>query len=173
MANHESGFTLVEIAVYLALLGALTVFIANFLIHVTFAYQQSRAEREALSNARLLLETLATTVASAQSIYFPTSQFHNDAGQLSLVTAVDPNAEHVAKYIDFWIDAGRFMMREEGVQENFISALSVQVVGFRVEPIMQGLGREAVRATLTLEYANARHPSSITLHATSALRGNY
>ncbi len=171
--QHKAGFTLVEIIVYLALLAVLAVFIANFLIRVTFAYQQSRAEREVLSNARLLLETVTGAVASAQSMYLPVSQFHTAAGQLSLVTAVNPNAGHAVKYVDFWIDSGQFMMREEGVQESSISASSVRVVGFRVEPIMQGVGREAVRAALTLEYAGARYPSSVTLETTTALRGNY
>lgn len=165
--------TLIEILVYVALLGMIAVFVSNALIQLSNAYQQARAEREVVSNARLILETVTRTVAQATSIYSPTSRFNQDAGELSLITAIGADANHTTAYVDYYIDNGRLYQRPEGQSETPISAASVKVNKFYLERILQGLGREAVKITLQVSYARAHASSTITLNSTEALRGNY
>ncbi len=170
--NKNEGLTLIEIIIYVALLGSIAVVIANFLLSTVNAYQRARAEREVISNARLLLETVNKSVAQADKVYSPTSRFNQDTGQLSLVTQLTPPAGHTTAYEDFWVDNGRLWARKEGQGETPISAASVRVAKFSLEWIIQGLNQEAVKITLQIDSAS-RFPTSITLNSTTVLRGNY
>lgn len=171
--RFNKGLTLVEIIIYVAFLGAISVFIANFLIQIVNTYNRARAEREVIANARLMLERINKTVSESQTIYSPTSVLNSDAGQLSLITASGATPEHATAYADFWVDNGIMFMRQEGRGAIPLSASSVRVNKFRPERIMQGLGREAVKIILQIDYANAKFPATITLNSTTALKGNY
>lgn len=167
------GTTILEIVVYTALFGIIAIIISNFLIQIVGAYNISRAEREVLSNGRLLLETVTKSLAEAKEIYTPTSAFNKDLGQISLITKTGVQPEHETAYIDFWVDHGRLWMRKEGANPTPLSASSVRVGKFRLERLSQGLGRDAVRLTLQVNFAQQKFSSTITLNATTALRGNY
>lgn len=171
--QKNRGITLIEIVVYIGLLGFLAVFTANSLIQISDTYGRARAEREVIANARLILETITKTATQSQEIYGPTSIFLSELGQLSLITPLLPLAEHKDKYIDFYVDNGRMWTKEEGKAEIPLSAISVRITKFRLERIMQGFNREAVAITLQIDSALSKHPSSITLHTTATLRGNY
>ena len=171
--RSNKGLTLVEIIIYVAFLGAISVFIANFLIQMVNTYNRARTEREVVSNARLVLEQINKAISESQTIYSPTSILNNDAGQLSLVTATGAAAEHATAYLDFWVDNGIIFMRQEGQNAIPLSASSVRVSKFKPERIMQGLGREAIKITLQVDNANAKFPATITLNSTIALKGNY
>lgn len=164
---------MVEIVIYVALLGVVAVFASNFMIHVADSYQRSRAEREVLANARLLAEAVSRSVAEAREIYSPTSRFNDSGGQLSLVTATNPPAEHETAYEDFYLDNGRLYNRKEGGGEIPLSASSVRVTKFYLERIGQALGREAVKMTIEVSSAGSKFPTAATLQATKAIRGNY
>jgi len=165
--------SLVEIVMYVALLGALSVFVTNSLIQIAGAYQRVRAEREVLSGARTLLDAVAKSTAAAEEVYTPASRFNSDAGQLSLVTVLGATPGHTTAYIDFWVDGGRAFSRAEGSATTTLTVASVRVVKFRFERLVQGLNREAVKTTVQVDSANPRFPASVTLNATTALRGNY
>lgn len=162
-----------EIIIYIALLGMIAVFIANSLIQIVDVYYRARAEREALSNGRLLLETLNKSIASSQEIYTPTSRFNNDAGQLSLITQVGAPTGHETAYVDYYLDNGRLWMRPDGQIASSLSAASVRINKLRLERIFQGLNREAVKITLVVNSASSKFNASTILNSTTALRGNY
>lgn len=170
--KNRQGISLIEIVIYVAILGGLSVLLVNFLLQVTGVYHRARAEREVLSNARLLLETIDNTVSQAQKVYLPTSRFNVDTGQLSLATIIGAQIEHPTSYVDFWIDNGRLWTRQEGGPNTALSAATVRVNKFRVERIAQGLGREAVKVTLEIS-SSSKFPVVTTLNLTTAVRGNY
>lgn len=171
--SARAGFSLIEIIVYVALLGMAAVFMVNSFMEITAVYARARAEREVLTNARAILETVTDAIASSQSVYGRTSRFNNDAGQLSLATAAASMPAETSAYVDFWVDGGRIFQRIEGQSAVALSASSVWVSEFRFERIIQTLGREAVKATIRVDAAGTKFPASVTLNATTALRGNY
>lgn len=170
--KKQNGFSLLEIMIYIALLGGIAVFVINFLLHTVNVYQRSVAERGVVANGRLLLEFVNKTISESQEIYRPTSKFLDNAGQLSLVDAATSTPQHTTMYIDFWADNGIFYMKREGGATIALSAASVRVSRFYIEEIAQGLGRQAVKATIQVDSAS-KYPSSTTLNSTTALRGNY
>ncbi|MBI3630976.1 MAG: prepilin-type N-terminal cleavage/methylation domain-containing protein [Candidatus Sungbacteria bacterium] len=173
MNQREKGFSLMELIVYVALLGMLSVFATNALIQIASTYQRSRAEHAALSDARTLLDTLVRAISQAKEVYAPTSRFGSDAGQLSLVTAVGARPGHTDAYVDFWSDNGVFLTRAEGSATTTLSSVGVRVTKLRFERMVQSYGREAVRTTLRVEAINQHFPASVVLTVTTALRGSY
>lgn len=172
-SSRRRGISLIETLVYVALLGIIVVFITNSLIQIISTYQHARAEREVLSNARLIMETVTKQIAYSQEIYAPTSHFNTDTGQLSLITPIDAPPEHTTAYLDIWTDGSRLLMRQEGQATTTLSAATVHITQFRVSRIFQGLRREAVQVILSVSSNESSFIASTTLHATTALRGNY
>lgn len=172
-SHKRHGFSLIEIIVYVGLLGVVSIFITNSLIQIISTYQHARVQREVLSNARLMMETITKKIAYSQEVYPPTSRLNNNIGQLSLVTPLDAPAQHTTAYLDIWTNGNRLLMRQEGQAETTLSSATVQITQFRVTRIFQGLGREAVQITLGVSSSAQPLIASTTLYATTALRGNY
>lgn len=173
MRARSRGFSLMEVVVYVAILGTISVFIVQSLAAISDVYARATNEREALSNARLVLEAVAKAAAQSREVYAPTSRFGIDAGQLSLVSAAATSSGHETGYVDFWVDRGVAMTRSEGQAPAALSASSVGISVFRFEHIQQALGREAVRITVRADSAAGKFPASVTLQTSASLRGNY
>lgn len=172
--RRRSGISLIETVVYVGLVGMITIFITNSLIQVVSTYQRARREREVVSNARLIMETLTKNISYSRDIYGPTSKFNTDTGQLSLITPLDATSEHTTNYINFWTDGSRLLMREEGKATSTLSSADVIITQFRVEEIFQGLGRQAIKITLGISSSVlSSTTASTTLNTTATLRGNY
>ena len=169
----RTGMSLIETLVYVAVLGLISIFITNSLIKIVGTYRQAQAEREVLSNARLMMETVTKNIAYSREVYAPTSIFNSATSQISLITPLDTLPEHTTTYLDFWSDGNRLLMREEGKATTTLSSATVQVAQFRAERIVQGLGREAIKITLNVVSKTLPQAASTTLNATTALRGNY
>lgn len=166
--------TLVEMILYIAFLGAAMVLVINFMVQVVGVYQNLRAEREVVSNARLVMERVNQAISEAREIYQPTSRFGIQLGQLSLLSRVASTTEHSAGYLDFWVDNGQLWLRSEGQGSLAVSSPSVRIDSFYLEEIAQGLNREAVKVTLRVKYySGSSSIASTTLYSTVSLRGAY
>ena len=171
--NLRTGMSVVEMIVYVGLIGIMSMVIINSLIKMSSTYQHARVQREVLSNARLIMETITKKIAYSQETYAPTSRLNNNTGQLSLMTPLDILPEHTTTYLDIWTDGSQLLMRQEGRAIATLSSATVQITQFRLERIFQGLGREAIQITLGVASSALPLVASITLHATVTLRGNY
>lgn len=173
MHSNKQGISLIEVVVYVALLGMIAVFVSNSLISIINTYARARIEREVLNNARSVLELVTKAIAQSQEIYAPSSRLNTDLGQLSFITNATSTPEHTAAYGDIWVDGGAVLMRLEGEGTLTLSAASVRAATLRFERIIQTPGREAVKVIIRVDAAGSRFPASATLNATTALRGNY
>lgn len=173
MRSNKQGISLIEVIIYVALLGMIAVFVSNSLIGIVNTYARARAEREVLNNARSVLELVTKAVVQSQEIYAPSSRLDTDFGQLSFITNATSTPGHTAAYADIWVDGGAVLMRQEGEGTLTLSAASVRASMLRFERIIQAPGREAVKTTIRVEAASSRFPASATLNTTTALRGNY
>lgn len=171
---RRTGISMVEFIIYIGIVSMLVVAIVAALIQIVGTYNQVRSQRAVVSNGRLAMETIMQAIAGARALYAPTSTFGNSAGQLSLVTAVDAQAEETVNRVDFWLDNGRIWMHKEGSATTSITSPSVHVNQLQFDQISQSLGREAIRITLQISNAaGTKFVASSTLYATTALRGAY
>lgn len=167
------GLSLIETAVYVGLLGIVMILITDSLIQIASVYQQARANREVLSNARLIMETINKDIAYSKEIYAPTSKFNTTNGQLSLMSALASTSQHTTGYLDIWSDGSRVLRRKEGSATTTLSAATVRVMQFRVERIFQALGREAIKIVVSISSTALPLTASTTLESVTSLRGNY
>lgn len=167
------GISLIEALVYVGLIGIISASIIYSTIQITSTYQRTRVQREVLSNARLMMETVTKKIAYSQEVYAPASRFNSNDGQISLITPLDTMPQHATAYLDIWTDGNRLLMREEGRATTTLSSATVQITQFRLNRIFQGLRREAIQITLGVSSSALPLIASTTLHATTALRGNY
>ncbi len=166
------GMSLIEVVVYVGILGIIMVFVTNTLITIVSTYRRVGAEREALSSARLTMETITKHIAYAQEVYAPTSRFNTNNGQISLITPFETTPEHTTIYADFWSDGNSIVMQKEGQAAITLSSPRVRVTQFRVERIVQTLGREAIKITLSVS-SPVYGTAPMILTTTTALRGGY
>lgn len=171
--TQRHGISLIEALAYVGLLGIISVSIVYSTMQVTSTYRHARVQREVLSNARLMMETLTKKIAYSQEVYAPASRFNSNDDQLSLITSTSTLPQHTTSYLDIWTDGNRLLMREEGRATTTLSSATVQITQFRLNRIFQGLGREAIRITLGVSSSALPLIASTTLQATATLRGNY
>lgn len=171
----HGGFTLIELIVYVAILGLLSIFIADNLSQIVFAFNKARAEREVINNARTSIETITKEIQEASLVYTSSSVFNSTTSQISLMTQNSPPAGHETGYTDIYIDNGRLYLKKEGASALAITSNRVTVTKFRAEHIIQALNREDIKITLTVIYNtfSQKLASSATFNASVALRGAY
>lgn len=173
--KFSKGFTLIELIVYVAILGLISIFIADNLSQIVFAFNKARAEREVINNARISIETITKEIQEASLVYAPSSVFNSTTSQISLLTTNSPSAGHSEGYADIYTDNGRLYLKKEGSSALAITSNRVTVTQFRAEHIIQALNREDIKIILTVIYntTSAKLASSATFNASVALRGAY
>ncbi len=169
----SAGISFIEVIVYVALLGLISVLLGNFMLQIGSAYGRARAARETVASGRTVITEVVRAIEEASQVYAPTSAFQVPMGALSLITSAGVPSGHTAQYVDFWADNGILYMRDEAGNQRALSAPWVRVTKFYLEEMRQGIGRESIRITLRIAYAHPRFPESIELHTAAAIRGNY
>ncbi|MBI2054937.1 MAG: prepilin-type N-terminal cleavage/methylation domain-containing protein [Candidatus Sungbacteria bacterium] len=173
LAGFLTGFTLIEIMVYVAILAVISAFLLQTLISFSAVYRKVQAERDVLANARGAMETLGLEIRGAKNVYTPTSALSATTSQLSLATSLSSNVNEALTYVDFYVDNKRLYSKREGAAASPITSENVEVAEFLVERVTAGT-RESARITLTLTSA-LRGPfqASSTITAAFTPRGNY
>lgn len=107
--RFRTGFTLIEILVYIAILGILMILISSFLIWSNSTNIKAKVMRETLDDASRTMEFLVREIKSAKSIYTPTT----DSDQLSLETTKYLPSGEVTTYIDFFLCGSQICFKKE------------------------------------------------------------
>ncbi|TSC69433.1 MAG: hypothetical protein G01um101466_30 [Parcubacteria group bacterium Gr01-1014_66] len=159
---------------YVALIGILVVVLTDFLINIARNARIMQAEREVLTNARTISETVRRVVGEAESIYAPTSRFGTGLGQLSFRVQEGANADHPTRLLDLWVDNGVMKMRREGdPQELALSASNVRITQFQIERLVQDLNTETLQITIHVAHTKMKTPAEATLQIATLMRGRY
>lgn len=175
-ANRKKGFTLIEMLVYIALLGVITVVIVGIFSFITRTNSRVESLIEINSNAYSAMERIAYEVSNSNNIYFPTSNFSNynynaaKAMQFSLVTKQAFPANESKAYVDFYLENNTIFMKQDGIDPVALTSenVSVQNVEFYY---YKNDTRESVKVNFTVKSNNALNPDSkIDLSTVISLR---
>lgn len=173
ISKLRSGFTLVELVVYMALLVVVSVFLIQTLLALSVAYRKLQYERDVVSSARLAMETVGREVRASKSIYTPTSIFNATSGQLSLESPLNPNAGENTTYVDFYLDNKRLYMKREGSSTVPLTSEGAEVRQFFVSRVTSGVSESARIVLQVFSRAGGNLQSSTTITASFTPRGNY
>lgn len=169
LSNIKTGFTILEIIIYLAILSLITLLVGSVVIYFTNANNQSKGDREVLENARRTLEEITYEITSAKSIYTPTTTVN----QLSLETSKYLQAGETTSYVDFFICNLRICFKKDGQNPIYITDDTVQVSNLIFNQISTN-GSPSIRINLTMNYKNIINNTqpSINFTSTVSLRDN-
>lgn len=168
---NRTGFSLVELIVYIGLLVAVVGLITQLTGQLLTVLRTTEATEAVIGSTRNAMDVIAQEIRHSDSVYTPTSLFAATNGQLSLETLRDAPDGETVTYVDIYVDSGALYLKREGETAERLTAAGVTVTQFELMHLNQ-LSIPAVRisivATAGSGVTGALRP--FTLTSTVALR---
>jgi type II secretory pathway pseudopilin PulG len=146
------ALTLVEVVVYLALFGVLSLVIVQFFVRI-YEYQKDLESKEDLYKALLFTnEHIAKSFEEYESVNAVSSIFSNDAGVLRL--------ENSAEYIIYSTANLHLIANRDGVESHLTNS-DIYVTKFFIEEIVYD--SEVVGVDVEIDFIDSNNNNSLTL----------
>lgn len=117
--KNKKGFTLIEIIVYVALMGTVIVSFISFVLAANQLKNKAYVVSEVNANLRIAADLISRKIRAAQSVVSPS--VGNSAAALSLdMPGTDPN-------INFFLNQGVIYLEEVGVATTSLTSLDVNI----------------------------------------------
>lgn len=175
--SHAPGFTLVEMVIYVALIGIVMSSAVLFIFNLVRTYTRYRVEREVATNVRLAMDYMTRETKSADRIYTPTSRFDSHPGQLSLESSLSLPTDETSTFVDFYVDNGKLYLRRESQNPFPITSDRVDVRNLVFRYLSPTSTAQIVLINLTVDFrAPSNHPQyqySSSLTSSASIRGQY
>lgn len=113
--NKEKGFTLIEMIVYVALIGVIFIVLFDIIFFIMRANGKIIALTRISSNAHSAMKRMTYEIVNSQYIYLPTSNFSSSDAQLSLATKTGASSNEEIVFIDFYVENGALFLKKEGL----------------------------------------------------------
>lgn len=169
-----SGFTLIELIVYVGLAALVIVSTTLFILDIIGGKVKSEVIQEVQQNARLALERITQEIHGAQSINLGSSSFgvnlaSSPGSKLSLdmrEAALDPT--------EFDVASGILRIRQGASGPDPLTSDEIEITNLTFHNLTSPNGRtENIRVSLSLEYVNpgeiSQWETSLTLETTVEL----
>ena len=164
------GFTLIEVAAYIAVLGILGVSLTNVLLWSIKTYTKSQVLQETAWNAQRAMDIMVQEIREAQGVYNPTTL----TSQLSLATSKYASAGHTESFIDFFLCAEKVCIKKESQNPVAIMSDNVRVTSLSFVQVQSSPATKSVRISMRVEYKNPNNRpefiSQIELSSAASIR---
>jgi len=173
--KNNSGYSLIEMLAYVALIGIVSVFIYGVILFVYYDNKRIINLTRINSNAYSAMERIRYEIENSSYVYLPTSNLENynydlaKADQLSLATGIGVSLNEEITFVDIYLENGAVFLKKEELAEPIAltsSGVTVSDLGFSY---YQNGSRESVSVDITIEPKNSS-TSAIHLISTIALR---
>jgi len=165
-----TGFTLVEIIIYIGVFLIIVTVILVFMLWFANTSTKTKVMREVLTNARKSMEVIAREIKSAKSVYTPTTS----STQISLETLNYRPPEEETSYIDIYLCGSKICLKKEGQNPEIITSDNVNVTNLVFAHILTG-SVSSFQINLTVAYNNPsnrpEYQAQVSLTSTASLRG--
>jgi type II secretory pathway pseudopilin PulG len=150
MRHHSTGFSLVEMVVYIALLAIIGTVLTLFASQLLNRNTQAQLNAGTLNNAQQIIEVLSHELREANGVYYPTSVFDVHPGQLSLATTKNLPADENLTYVDFYVDDDRLYRKRESQAAELVTSQNVKITKLVFTHVNGSSNQSAVRIELTV-----------------------
>lgn len=169
----KKGFTLIEMVLYIGLLGMLLGAVSSFVVFAVRSQAKTKVEGEVAFQASRAMELITREIKQATGVYAPTSVFETHPGQLSLATNTMPPQGEITTYTDFFLCGVRLCQKRESQSPIAITSSAVKVQNL-VFHLINSTGVPSIQIDMTI-IANtlaqkAEYQASISLVSTASLR---
>lgn len=128
MNKKNTGFTLIELIIYVTAFAIITTILTLFVFNFINVYTKIRITKEVSEGSQIAMETMLLEIKHAKDIYVPTSSFDSHPGQLSLETEKDASIGEEISYIDFYLDNNnRLCMKKEEQEPEPLTPENIEV----------------------------------------------
>jgi type II secretory pathway pseudopilin PulG len=175
--KSNSGYTLIEMVAYVALVGIVSVFIYSIILFIYNNNTEIINLTKINSNAYSAMERIRYEVENSDYVYLPTSNMANHnydltkTDQLSLATKVDALPHDDITFVDIYLEDGTVFLKKEGLTS--IAPIALTSSGVVISDLSffyyKNNSRESVTIDITIEPKN-NSTSSINLISVIALR---
>ena len=171
--RRQTGFTLIEVLVYIVVLIIVVTAISSFLFWAVRINTKAKVVRETIDNARRAMEIIAYEIKESESIYEPTTVFDTNPGQLSLITKKYLPTGETETYLDFFITNDRLSLKKEALNPFYLTSDKVKVENLVFRKAMTGQ-IPSVQIELTVSYKNPdnkpEYQAEVILNSVASLR---
>lgn len=175
-SQKEEGYTLIEMLVYIAILGIISIVIIGVFFVISRSNSRIMSLIEINSNAYSAMDRITYEVSNAASVYLPTSNFANynynssKATQFSIVTKQSVPANETDSYTDFYLENNTLFMKQDGASPIALTSENVNVQSASFYYFINN-NRESIKIDLTIRSNNSLNPTaSINLVTNIAFR---
>lgn len=166
----KKGFTLVEMLVYLAMLGAISILISHSFIAMTRSFGSVKLSRNINESALVAMERITREIRSAYEINTGDSIFGSSPGRLSLIGLNDAGATTTVK---LYMQGSNIFVEKGGYSSEPITSSSTMATSLIFNQINASTTSKAIK--LELELSGSAGPVSRTdkFYNSIILRGSY
>lgn len=167
--TQKRGFTLIEMIVYVVILGIIAVLAVNSTLEMTKAYVNLRVSRDMNASAAAVLERMTREIRGANGIDLVQSTLGANPGRLTLNTKDAVGADTT---VEFYVENGLIKVKEGGVAKGALMTSSTQASNFIVRSLSNA-NSEAIKIDLTVAAARGSVSKTRSFYNTIVLRGSY
>ncbi len=147
--KNNTGFSLVEIIIYFALLAIISTVVIGSIISLFKNYNVVRANQDIEYNAITILDKLTRDVRDARSVNVSDSSFSVAEGAVSLNIGSSTN-DTASSTVKFYLNANKVKYMKDGADLGNLSTNNVTVSNFKIYYITAS-SSEAIKVELNLE----------------------
>ncbi|MDP3764645.1 MAG: prepilin-type N-terminal cleavage/methylation domain-containing protein [bacterium] len=168
---EKKGFTLVEVVLYVGVLGVLLVAISNLMLGTMANYKTSSIKDELASSGYQVFGFFFREIKNANSINISDSLLSNDLGVLSLASPFQLGSGSVGK-AELYLSGGRIMFKREGETPLVLTSDNIEITKFKFVRVTPRAGLEGVRFYLDFK-SKIKPAETFSLTTFTMLRGGY
>lgn len=165
----ETGLTLLETVVYVALVSMIVLVFVSFALDVVGTAQKARVQQEVQQNARFAIERINHEVRSASNLNVGSSTFDSHPGVLSLATD-----DVLTNPIVFDVSGGVLRISEAGGAAQDLTSDKMTVSNLVFKNLSASGKTTNIKVGLTLQYNNPEgselFEAGITLRTSAVMR---
>ncbi len=162
----KSGFSLIEMVIYVSILSVISIFIVNMLISLTSTYRTVVALRSAENSGILAMERMSRDIRASTSINLGQSTLANSPGVLTLITT----SGVISTTTKYYVDQGMLKVDVNGVYLGPLSLFNATVTNLVFRVIDSGVS-QAVKVDMTVQGTTGTVTKTKTFHSTVILKG--
>ncbi len=165
------GFTLIEVILYVGVLGILLIAISSLMMGTMDNYKTSSIRDELASSGHQVFGFFFRETKNANSIDISDSVLSNDLGSLVLSTPFQFGSNYVGE-ATIYLSGGRVMFQREGETPLVLTSDNIEVTKFKFVRVTPRAGLEGIRFYLELK-SKAKPEEVFSLTTFTMLRGGY
>ena len=160
--NYKSGYSMVDIVVYIGLLGVMIALIANSALSIYRLFGLARVERRLALEGGAALERMVRDIRAASATNVAESAFGINTGTLNIDN------------LKFFVSEDTLHRDNAGIIQNLTSGARVtNFVLYRDSVFATGTQSELITIQLTLEAGNGVLRRTKNFFASAVMRGGY